>query len=563
MILDGGSGVTATVDSTGITNVSINGLTALFGSLTAESSGSRFGINDLTFGAITSKFVVGLTPTSARVTQIYERGTVVLVVSISGEDLTITATVTPTVFCTVLGLTGLLCNWTIDEHQTGMLGGFAVNILDSSLRFFHPSELNQIGATYRVPGARGFGVSAFPVGCGLQRTLMYCYQLQDGGGTWHPSIEWFLVPSTHRYPGTVPPPTTSLAGGLSANLFSYGIHAHETYTCQIGLRVSTDTSWQHLLAPYKTQFNAAFGSCAYAAARDDRPICISFPGSPSTISPTNPYGYLEGGPNQYRFDLGVTAWCDLYISPMTNAGCQGVIFWTPSGWDTRFAGIDGGGVNYTPDVHTLPPETAANWPTMMTRLSAASLKCGRESRTGIVRTRGPWVGDYPYAVAAERPEHLSDLVTRFVNAAAFGFTFFYCDSFPSDFNEHLVLKTLRSQWGATSPLTYTESFSDVSLVYSGVYTEISGGSPYLPNSPLTSDGTPLLTIARWITPHTSVAALDRTSSNFSTAYLDWLYQHQITPLVSDQDLDVFHLTLPALLAGYNATYLTANQFASS
>ena len=180
-----------------------------------------------------------------------------------------------------------------------------------------------------------------------------------------------------------------------------------------------------------------------------------------------------------------------------------------------------------------------------------------------MRSRFAWDQDEFYTIAGIDGTALADCLARYDTAIAQGFTRFYCDTFPSTFNDHLILKALRDHWGATSPLVYTEFCTDVSMVYAGAYAEVSGTAPsYMVgayDNNLQGSGLSYLSIIRWMLLGTSVAVADRSASNWSTAYLDFLYQHQLTPLPQDQELATVS-GLPAALAARNATYLVANQF---
>ena len=553
--LNGGAGVVAWIDETGLTSLTLNGVPVLSGGLQAESSGSRFGIADASLGTLLASSFTPVSGTAARVFHQYQNGRAEFLYTLSGEDLTITATVTPTVPITVLGVTGLITPWVFGD-VSGLLGGTGTDITDKGISQFHPSVFNPIGAAYRVAPNSSYAICAYPVNAGLQRTLMHWTGI-DVGGTLMQTLEWFVVPSTFRYP---PSTVTNAVCAAQAPVFSSGIHAQEPFTFTVGLRVSSDTSWAHLLAPYKTQFATTFGPCVYAAARDDRPITISFPGRGDMVGPTNPYGLLAGN---YRFDVSATPWCDAYIGAMGTAGCQGVIFWSLNGVDSRFPGTLGGGLNYNPDVHILPAEIEATRPALLSALQGASLVLGRECQPHWVRSRFAWDQDEFYTIAGIDGTALADCLARYDTAIAQGFTRFYCDTFPSTFNDHLILKALRDHWGATSPLVYTEFCTDVSMVYAGAYAEVSGTAPsYMVgayDNNLQGSGLSYLSIIRWMLLGTSVAVADRSASNWSTAYLDFLYQHQLTPLPQDQELATVS-GLPAALAARNATYLVANQF---
>ena len=562
-ILLGGGPVTATITEQGLTNLSLNGTTVLSGTLQAESSGTRFGIADTSLGSIVSRAVKSLSANSAKVIHRHENGTAVFLYTLKGEDLTIAMTVTPSVLVTVLGWTGLVGSWPDWQASVGLMGNTVMLLPTAGLTLFHPSPTTPIGAAYRIPtsgpNANQFGVCVYPINTGLVRTLVYWKN--SGGPTAKPTVECFIAPSTFRYPGAM---GVSGAAIAATPVFYPGIHPGESYTVTWGIRVSQDTTWTHMLQPYRDQLRTTFGPCTYAASRDDRPIAKSFPGGAEFLQPiTNPYGFSTMGETFYRFDQSATPYCDTFLPGLVASGAQGVIFWSLNGWDTRVPGVDGGGINYNCDVEILPTEVEANRPVLLSRLQAGGLAMGREARPSILRTRASWTADRGLAIVGTSGITLDDLLARFDAAIAQGFTHYYFDSFPGDFNDHLLLKALRDHWGSGAPLVYTEAATDVSAVYAGIYVECNVTiQPFRAGSVDASAGLnlPLLPIIRWLVAATSVICNGIGADPWSVpGYLDYLYDQKLTPLIHDQD-PMFTPGLPALLATANAAHLVNNQF---
>jgi len=550
VVLDGGAGVVATITEDGLTDLSLNATTVLSGTLSAESSGSRFGIDDPSFGTRLSASVRQLSATSALVRHSYASAFATFTYAVDDEDLTITATVTNQAGATitVLGFEGLVGQWITAEDADVIMGYRTTS--GTGLDAFHPGYFTPIGAWCQTVtiDATAIGFALYPINVGLHRTLCW-----DRVG-----------------PASVPCPSFYVSPCVGSQ--PLGVPSGQTYSVSFGLRLSLTTDWRHLLAPYRTQFRATFGAVQYTA--DDRPVAShNFDG---TVDPvTNPYGLAE----RIDTDAGATAWIDTWLPVMTDSGCLGNIFWNPYGTDPRF-------LEFSPDVHLVPPEVATRLPSIVTALTTAGFRVGRLGQPHWIGSHSQWTPtgtpgyqngmraftDQFLTLNADSAEQVQRTLDNFASAApgsgsddpdrgyVSGFDVFYLDSFPNTLNDLLILKALRAQWGS-SVLAYTEQFSDVSMVYAGVYTELNGTSADSGTwaiRPTPGVGAPstalMLQICRWLTAATSVICHDRTDpgATYDDTYFDWLYSRQLSakPLTYRLETDV-----KTKILAHNATYL--------
>lgn len=307
-----------------------------------------------------------------------------------------------------------------DILQRGMAG----------LTPFHPNFHNRIGGSYACDQEAGVGMA--PLEPPRARTLIW----------WEPD---------GRAPHYILPVT--LAPG-SAQTF------------RLALRVSAKTDWQHLLEPYRAHFQATYGPVRYRA--DCRPIGMMSAvgddrGGPGT---DNPYGYLW-----FRFDKpgaedrGTEYILGRVIPALATAGAQGTIIWGLSGWNHT-------GPNFSPDFHALPPETQAQLPALMAGFEEAKMKLGVLARPAEVVIQAPQYGRQTLIrIRADEPSQMAAMQARFAAMQRQGFSLFYLDTFGANYPDVPILMKLREGW-APEMLTFTEFWNDVTMVYSGGYTQL-------------------------------------------------------------------------------------------
>jgi len=296
-------------------------------------------------------------------------------------------------------------------------------------RGFHPSFETLLGGSYACDGAFGVGLS--PLYRQLEPTLFWW----AGGRDLH-----YIVPAA------IPP------GGAR--------------TFAMTMRVSRNRNWQHLLEPYRAHFTATFGPVRYKA--DPRPFTRYQAADDAHMSGDNPHGW-----NWYRFDRAThpTPWGGKgmadFVACVTDAcvraGAQGVILWAQTGNNPR-------GCNFRPDFDVLPPEVETNAP-LLRAILAAGCRLGATARPGEIATPVAWGRDDTVRVHPDEPTQMETLLKRFDLMAGRGFNAYYLDTFGDSFNDIRIMQAVRARLGPDVP-TFTEFWTDVSLVYSGAYMQM-------------------------------------------------------------------------------------------
>ena len=373
---------------------------------------------------------------------------------------------------------------------------------------FHPSSLNKIGGSYATDGAIGVGVT--PLNTGLARTL-FQWDFDD----WNPGKRATVPQRWLGYLRAQPVP----AGGAR--------------TFEMKLRVSHNQNWQHLLQPYKDHFRATFGKANYK--KDYRAVAIAHLNRDVTaIGPDNPYGF-HGGFRRIDTAQGVGEFGDLLIPALQKADGQGVILWGQGGENPR-------GAMYRPDFDILPPEVAANWPTLIKRFKDAGLQIGVTTRPADVAYKLDWASDGTVRLSPDEPSQMAMLWKRFDNMIQSGVTLFYLDSFGGDFDDVRIMKFLREKMGPNIQ-TFAEHQCDAILPYSAIYTETDflskgadnweGETGYRPRS-----GTDFLKIGNWLMDE-PIPAITRQydvhgekPQGFATPE-QFFYANRLTPMIAD------------------------------
>lgn len=303
--------------------------------------------------------------------------------------------------------------------------------LTAKRRGFHPSWETPFGGSYVHDATVGIGLSPrYPA---LQRTL---FSLAGG------SELLYLAE------GEIPP------GG--ARVF------------QMTLRVSTDRRWTHLLDPYREHFRATFGPVRYRA--DVRPIAqyVAADGAHGGPGTDNPAGWSWYMLDRPEFDSpqgarGLNAFIAHATAALERARAQGIIIWNLTGHHPR-------GCNYRPDFDVLPPGLQQHLGDLR-GLRTAGYRLGALARPGQIATPGTWDQDILVEVSPDAPSQMEAVWTRFRNLIDAGFSCFYLDSFGEDFEDFRIMQALRERLGPDT-LTFTEFWTDVSLVHSGGYLEL-------------------------------------------------------------------------------------------
>jgi hypothetical protein len=86
-------------------------------------------------------------------------------------------------------------------------------------------------------------------------------------------------------------------------------------------------------------------------------------------------------------------------------------------------------------------------------------------------TPDTWTQDTVLNLSADDPTQMAMAAKRFARMIDKGFTAYYIDTFGGYAQDARAMRLLREGWGSTNVLTFTEYWSDVSLLYSGGYTQ--------------------------------------------------------------------------------------------
>jgi hypothetical protein len=365
----------------------------------------------------------------------------------------------------------------------------------------HPSFAVRVGASHAV--GDGFGVSLAPLGPGLLRSLVWwdCVDWNPGKREALPQrrVSWLVAEP-------VPP--------LGARTFV------------LGIRVSPNGDWRHLLEPYRQHLAATLGPGQYKP--DHRVMvqsCVN--ASVAHMTPENPYGF-HGGFRRLDLAQGVAAFCDLLIPDLQKVNGQGVLFWGQGGENPR-------GAMYRPDFDILPPEVEAQWPTLARRFADARLHLGVCARPGEVAYRHDWKTDGTLRIHADDPAHLEMMGRRFQAMAARGVSAYYLDTFGSDLNDVRAMRDYRRRLGPDVP-TYVEHAADAILPFSGLYTELSFDKKTAQYGLAWMDVETWDTF-RWLVPGVTSVVVSRVEPKDLPPGAEppfrFLFRHHMTPLVAD------------------------------
>ena len=384
------------------------------------------------------KSLVQISPRQAKVRHVAGDVVATYDYSFDGEDVLISTRIennhaeSP---LNVVGFSGL--TFLFDVLPQGLMQNQHISYFQAhGLSLCHPGHWSPIGGSYATDNTIGVGVS--PWNTGLSRTLIL-WDYTD----WNPGKRENLPQRRLIYFANTPVPARGSA------------------TIDMKLRVSPNRDWKHLLDPYRQHFQKTFGPVQYKT--DARVITTDYLNhSQKVVGPTNLYGF-HGGHRRIDTEAGAKLFCDTHLAALKSAGGQGVIVWGQGGDDPR------GGM-YRPDFDILPPEVAANWPTIAERFKESGMKLGVTTRPRDMAVRLDWKQDQIIAINATDPDHRAMLWRRFDNMNKKGCTLYYLDSFGDSFEDVLLMRFLRQKLGPDI-LTFAEHQCDAMLVYSGGYSE--------------------------------------------------------------------------------------------
>jgi hypothetical protein len=421
-----------------------------------------------------------------------------------GEDVTISARAenrNADAGMAVAGFSGL--EFTFARPPDGLMAEQHISYFQAhGTGLCHPSIFSKIGGSYAKDDAAGVGVS--PWRTGLTHTLI----LWD-------YTDW-NVGKREKLP--------------SRRLLYFvadPVAARGAKTFDLKLRVSPDTDWKHLLAPYREHFQATFGPVRYKA--DYRWIATDYLNqSQQAISPTNPYGF-HGGHRRIDTAEGAKEFCDKIVPALKESGGQGVIVWGQGGDDPR-------GAMYRPDFDVLPPEVEKHWPLLAQRFKEAGLKLGVTTRPRHMAVRRDWRQDEIIDIDPDDPSHREMLWRRFENMLKKGCTLFYLDSFGDSLEDVKLMRWLREKLGP-DVLTFCEQQCDAILPLSGGYSEttLHAEPKDQPAHYRLWSGSREWEIYQWLVPGAQMASRHYQTTGKPPADIEpayrWLVRNRITPLV--------------------------------
>ena len=455
-----------------------------------------------------------------RVTHVKEDLTCVFDYTFDGEDVTISAHVenrNETAAMDVTGFSGL--EFTFAKPPEGLMCEQHISYFQAhGIGLCHPSSYSPIGGSYAQDGVVGVGVSPWHVG--LTRTLIL-WDFTD----WNQGKREKLPSRRPIYFVANPVPPRG------------------AQTFDMKLRVSPNMDWQHLLGPYREDFQHTFGAVRYKS--DYRWIATDYLNhSQSAVSPKNPYGFHSG---HRRIDTpeGAMTFCDTLIPSLRDGKGQGVIVWGQAGDDPR------GGM-YRPDFDVLPSEVEAQWPVIAQRFSDAGLKLGVCTRPRHMAVRSDWKQDQIIDINPDDAGHRKMVWQRFDRMIKRGCTLFYLDSFGDSFEDVKLMRWLREKLGP-DVLTFCEHQCDVMLVFSGGYSESTLNAETNPPSYRLWSGERNWKIYEWLVPGSQMSSRLYETKGKPSANAEspdhWFLSHRITPLVPVNDLSRAK-NLPALQSEY-------------
>jgi hypothetical protein len=310
------------------------------------------------------------------------------------------------------------------------------------------------------------------------------------------------------------------------------IPAGGALTIGFTLRVSRQQTWEHLLQPYKDYFLSAYGPLRYKP--DHRWVVMANVNrSVADIGPTNPYGLH---PDFRRLDLPDMAkkFGDIVLPALKDHHGQGVLIWGHTGENPH-------GAMYRADFDVIPPEIDENLVTLAKRFNDEKVQFGVATRPGEMAIHGTWKEDWTVAVNPDDPQQLDIMWGRFKHMIDKGCTIFYLDSFGNSLEHARIMRYLREKMGPNIG-TYVEQQCDVTLPFSGIYTETDfwakGSADWVSESGYSPRvGLDNLRIYRWLLGDVGVVTrLYDVHGKIPDGFEDattFFYKNHMTPLIPD------------------------------
>jgi hypothetical protein len=434
-------GVTYVVTADGLASIRIGDREVAGGGWRLANPGEQFRSvsNGVAVGAVAAKTWQRLSERHVRVSHVQGDAAATYDYTFDGEDVSVRARVEnrhPAEDLPAVAFRGL--TFRFDAPPTGIILDHGAGYIEPNgglVAFCYPCWFSRVGASYARD--KTFGVAFIPTNPGLTRHLLLWNEAYVPPGR---------EPPRERSPQYLVPDAVPHGGAR---------------TFLLAMRVSTNTDWTHLLAPYRRFFQANYGPVRYRA--DHRPFANSGGGCDYHADPGNPYGF-NGLFRRYDRPDGMQLFCDEVIPALKAADCQGVMFWALQGWEPR-------GAMYRTDFDVFPRDIARNLPLLRREFHEAGLRLGLCTRPGESTFRYNAASDATQRINADDPWHLQMTWRRFQWAIENGFTAFYLDTFGNTLADVKIMRYLREKMGPDIQ-TYVEHHCDIMAVYSGFYEEI-------------------------------------------------------------------------------------------
>jgi hypothetical protein len=500
----GKSGVAFTVTGDGLSRITLGGKVVARGGVRFFNPGAQCPTiaNGVKVADVANATVEPVDAATVRVRQVQGDVTVTYTYAFADEDVRIKAKVennAPRDDLPMVGFTGL--QFIFAKTPRGILCERPLAQLDARDQWFrggiiaqcHPSYAVPIGGCYQEDGA--LGVGGTPLNTGIAQTLIHGLPVQPVDGQFARTLE-YLQPRRVPREGAA--------------------------TVEFLLRVSANTDWKHLLAPYKAHFTATYGAVRYRS--DNRPLvmhCVA--SSDYHVTPLNPLGY-QGA--DFTTADGVNRYCDGMIAQMKKANAQGVVLWGLGGWEPR-------GAMFRTDFDVLPPAVDGQLPLLRKRFEEADMKLGLCTRPGEFTVRGTWGTDWTFLINPDDLQHLEAQVwVRFKRMIDKGFTCYYMDTFGNSYTDVLIMKFLREKMGPQIQ-TYVEHDCDAMLVFSGVFDYIQWDD----KAQQWSIGSPN-PIYQWLVPGVGSMIVVNTDDHTLKAHglpYEYAFAHRVSPTLLGGD----------------------------
>ncbi|WP_437229700.1 hypothetical protein SH661x_001579 [Planctomicrobium sp. SH661] len=524
-------GVTYTVTEKGLSTIRKGFGAVVDGHWTAFNAESRFkdvGDGQVNIPAPTEMQLTVVSPKEAKVRHVAGDVVCTYTYSFQNEDVRITARVEnnhATSPINVIGFSGLTFHFA--RSPEGIMPVESEEFFqEHGLNVCHPSSFSPLGGGYAADKEVGFGLA--PANSSLFRTLLL-WDYAD----WNASERDRVLERKLHYFANSPIP----AGGA--------------VTVGLNLRVSPDMTWQHLLEPYREQFQKQFGPVQYKA--DGRWIAtedLSIPEKPvSTRRSDDPKGKEEtrrvnaarrsddsapassGLKNkEIGSSAGAQALCDSLIPRLNEFNGQGAILWNHG----TVNGVDESGLC---DFNLLPPEVEEEWERLADQFAAARLKLGVASRPSLLSIPVGNKKEVTIRLHAADPGHRELLWTRYDQMLQRGCKLFYLDQFGDSLDDVLLMQWLREKMGPNVQ-TFADHPSDVMLVYSGGYSGAvlkTGSAAGLERGYRLALGEKSWEILRWLVPGCELAGqvteIKGTLADALETPERYFYSRQIVPLL--------------------------------